>query len=206
MYLLVPFYIATVLCGCTKAQAKEIYKPQNGIKNGGASMITAGNIKEIYLAGGCFWGVEGYFSRITGVIETDTGYANGKTETTSYQQIHGTDHAETVKITYNTGVIALEELLEHYFRIIDPLSVNKQGNDTGRQYRTGIYYTDKKDAPVIKTFLKRMQAQYSRPIAVEAEPLRHFVVAEEYHQDYLKKNPNGYCYINLMKRSSKHRS
>ena len=160
-------------------------------------MVTAGNIKEIYLAGGCFWGVEGYSRRIAGVVETDTGYANGTTDTTDYQRIHGTDHAETVKITYNTGVIALEELLEHYFRIIDPLSVNKQGNDVGRQYRTGIYYTDKKDAPVIQAFLKRMQAKYARPLAVETEPLRNFVLAEDYHQDYLEKNPNGYCHIDF---------
>ena len=140
--MLAPFCIIAALCGCMKAQAKEIHKPQSGTKNGGSSMVTTGNTKEIYLAGGCFWGVEGYFRRIAGVVETDTGYANGTTDTTNYQQIHGTDHAETVKIRYNTGVVALEELLEHYFRIIDPLSVNKQGNDVGRQYRTGIYYTD----------------------------------------------------------------
>lgn len=205
IHLAIPLCIALALCGCMKAQAKEMYKPQGGInispaKSGGGgdvSMITIGNLKEIYLAGGCFWGVEGYFRRIAGVVETDTGYANGTTGTTDYQQIHGTDHAETVKITYNSGVIALEELLEHYFRIIDPLSVNKQGNDIGRQYRTGIYYTDKADAPVIQAFLKRMQARYTRPIAVETAPLRNFVLAEEYHQDYLEKNPNGYCHINL---------
>ena len=205
IHLAVPLCIALTLCSCGKAQAEEKHKlrdesntqPTKNIGNGGSSMVTAGNIKEIYLAGGCFWGVEGYFRRIAGVVETDTGYANGTTDTTDYQRIHGTDHAETVKITYNTGVIALEELLEHYFRIIDPLSVNKQGNDVGRQYRTGIYYTDKKDAPVIQAFLKRMQAKYARPLAVETEPLRNFVLAEDYHQDYLEKNPNGYCHINL---------
>ena len=205
IHLAVSLWIVLTLCSCVKAQAGERHKPQNRsntrptqtIENGGSSMVTAGNTKEIYLAGGCFWGVEGYFRRIAGVVETDTGYANGTTDTTNYQQIHGTDHAETVKIRYNTGVVALEELLEHYFRIIDPLSVNKQGNDVGRQYRTGIYYTDKKDVPVIQAFLKRMQAKYARPIAVETAPLRNFVLAEEYHQDYLEKNPNGYCHINL---------
>ena len=197
IHLAAPLCIALALCSCVKAQAGERHKPQNESKNRGTAMITAGNIKEIYLAGGCFWGVEGYFRRIAGVVETDTGYANGTTNTTNYQQIHGTDHAETVKITYNTGVISLEELLEHYFRIIDPVSVNKQGNDVGRQYRTGIYYTDKKDVPVIQAFLKRMQTHYARPIAVETEPLRNFVLAEDYHQDYLEKNPNGYCHINL---------
>jgi len=189
--------VAVMICGCMKAQTREIRKPQQEIKNGGPFMITAGNVKEIYLAGGCFWGVEGYFSRIAGVLETDTGYANGMSDTTSYREIHDTDHAETVKITYNSGVIGLEELLAHYFRIIDPLSVNKQGNDAGRQYRTGIYYVDKADAPVIQAFMKRMQQNYSRPLAVETEPLRHFIRAEEYHQDYLKKNPGGYCHIDL---------
>lgn len=160
-------------------------------------MLTAGRRKDIYFAGGCFWGVEGYFSRIAGVIDTDTGYANGSGNTTNYQDIHRTDHAETVKITYNTGVIALEELLEHFFRIIDPFSVNKQGNDVGRQYRTGIYYTNPKDEAAIRRFLQRMQEKYTRSIAVEVEPLRNFVTAEEYHQDYLIKNPHGYCHINL---------
>ncbi len=160
-------------------------------------MRMGGNVKEIYLAGGCFWGVEGYFSRLQGVVDTDTGYANGKSANASYQKLHDTDHAETVKIRYNSGVIALEELLAHYFRIIDPVSVNKQGNDIGRQYRTGIYYTDKADAPVIQAFIKGKQADYSRPIAVEVEPLRHFVLAEDYHQDYLQKNPGGYCHIDL---------
>ena len=186
------------LWGCMNAQAKEHGRThQTAVPKGGKSVLTQGNVQEIYLAGGCFWGVEGYFSRISGVVDTDTGYANGKTAAASYQVLHETDHAETVKIRYNSGVIGLEELLAHYFRIIDPLSVNKQGNDTGRQYRTGIYYTNKADEPVIKAFLNRMQAQYERPIAVEVEPLRHFVLAEDYHQDYLQKNPNGYCHINL---------
>ena len=194
-YIILFIYAITALCGCAKAQAKESSATQH--KNGGSSMVNAGNIKEIYLAGGCFWGVEGYFSRITGVLDTDTGYANGKTDKTTYQNLHSSDHAETVKIRYNSGVIGLDELLEHYFRIIDPLSVNQQGNDKGRQYRTGIYYTDKADKPVIDAFMQRMQTQYSRPIAVETEPLRHFIRAEEYHQDYLQKNPTGYCHINL---------
>lgn len=192
------------LCGvfnlwsCTKVQAKEQQRnTQNATIKGGLSMLTEGNIREIYVAGGCFWGVEGYFSRLTGVTETDTGYANGVTDATNYRALHETDHAETVKIRYNSGVIGLEEMLAHYFRIIDPVSVNKQGNDTGRQYRTGIYYTRNADEPVIRDFIKRMQANYDRPIAVEVEPLRHFILAEEYHQDYLQKNPNGYCHINL---------
>ena len=205
IHLAVPLCIALTLCSCGKAQAEEKHKlrdesntqPTKNIGNGGSSMVTAGNIKEIYLAGGCFWGVEGYFRRIAGVVETDTGYANGTTDTTDYQRIHGTDHAETVKITYNTGVIALEELLEHYFRIIDPLSVNKQGNDVGRQYRTGIYYTDAADEKDVQAFLDFMQKKYSVPLAVETGALKNFIRAEDYHQKYLDKNPGGYCHIDL---------
>ncbi len=156
-----------------------------------------GTEKEIYLAGGCFWGVEGYFQRILGVKVTDTGYANGKTEDTDYRRIGETDHAETVHIVYEPGIVSLQELLAHYFRIIDPLSVNKQGNDRGRQYRTGIYYSSKSDAAQIKKFVAFVQKKYSEPLAVEVQPLKNFILAEDYHQDYLKKNPGGYCHINL---------
>ncbi len=196
-YVIICICIMTILCSCVKVQAKERAAPQHKNKNGGSAMVNAGNIKEIYLAGGCFWGVEGYFSRISGVIDTDTGYANGRTNTTTYQDLFNTDHAETVKIRYNSGVIGLKELLAHYFRIIDPVSVNQQGNDKGRQYRTGIYYTDKADEPIVRSFIQRMQGLYTQPIAVETEPLRNFIRAEEYHQDYLQKNPTGYCHINL---------
>ncbi|MGP1595306.1 MAG: peptide-methionine (R)-S-oxide reductase MsrB [Treponema sp.] len=161
----------------------------------GATML--GNIKEIYLAGGCFWGVEGYFSMLKGIVDTDTGYANGKNATASYDSLRETDHAETVKIVYNSGVINLHEILLHYFRIIDPTSVNKQGNDTGRQYRTGVYYTDERDEPVIRSFIAKQQLHFKKPIAVEVAPLQHFVLAEAYHQDYLKRNPAGYCHIDL---------
>jgi len=153
--------------------------------------------KEIYLAGGCFWGVEGYFRRIPGVRFTETGYANGKTDTTSYREIAATDHAETVHIIYDFSIISLEELLAHFFRIIEPTSVNKQGNDVGRQYRTGVYYTDETDAPRIKAFFDFMQKKYTKPLAVETAALLNFVKAEDYHQDYLEKNPFGYCHIDL---------
>lgn len=188
---------ALLLSGCIRAAAKEVRTIGNDKQKGGKLVLTMGKTKELYLAGGCFWGVEGYFSRITGVIDTETGYANGKTDTTDYEHVGSSDHAETVRVTYNSGVIALEELLQHFFRIIDPYSVNKQGNDVGRQYRTGIYYTHPEDKEVIHRFLARMQEKDTRPIAVKAEPLKHFIQAEDYHQDYLKKNPHGYCHINL---------
>ena len=152
---------------------------------------------EIYLAGGCFWGLEEYFSRIEGVKETTVGYANGQVESTNYQLIHQTDHAETVHLIYDEERVSLREILLYYFRVIDPLSVNKQGNDVGRQYRTGVYYTDEGDKAVIEQVFAEQEKQLGQKIAVELEPLRHYVLAEDYHQDYLKKNPGGYCHINV---------
>ena len=152
---------------------------------------------EIYLAGGCFWGLEEYFSRIEGVEETTVGYANGQVESTNYQLIHQTNHAETVHLVYDEKRVSLREILLYYFRVIDPLSVNKQGNDVGRQYRTGVYYTNQADKTVIEQVFAEQEKQLGQKIAVELEPLRHYVLAEDYHQDYLKKNPGGYCHINV---------
>ena len=152
---------------------------------------------EIYLAGGCFWGLEEYFSRISGVLQTSVGYTNGQVETTNYQLIKETDHAETVQIIYDEKAVSLREILLYYFRVIDPLSVNQQGNDRGRQYRTGIYYKDEEDLPTINTVVREQELLIGRKIAVEVEKLRHYILAEDYHQDYLKKNPGGYCHIDV---------
>ena len=152
---------------------------------------------EIYLAGGCFWGLEEYFSRISGVLQTSVGYANGQVETTNYQLIKETDHAETVQVIYDEKVVSLREILLYYFRVIDPLSVNQQGNDRGRQYRTGIYYKDEEDLPTIYALVQEQERMLGRKIAVEVEKLRHYILAEDYHQDYLKKNPGGYCHIDV---------
>lgn len=152
---------------------------------------------EIYLAGGCFWGLEEYFSRISGVLQTSVGYANGHVETTNYQLIKETDHAETVQVIYDEMAVSLREILLYYFRVIDPLSVNQQGNDRGRQYRTGIYYLDEEDLPTIYALVQEQERMLGRKIAVEVEKLRHYILAEDYHQDYLKKNPGGYCHIDV---------
>ncbi|PID60806.1 peptide methionine sulfoxide reductase [candidate division KSB3 bacterium] len=153
----------------------------------------------IYFAGGCFWGVEEYFSRIEGVIDTVSGYANGRTENPTYEDVcyHNSGHAEAVRIDYDEAVVSMEELLAHLFRIIDPTSINKQGNDRGTQYRTGVYYTTQQQFETTRRFLARRQQEYARPIAVELQALDQFFPAEEYHQDYLQKNPMGYCHINL---------
>ncbi|WP_104712616.1 peptide-methionine (R)-S-oxide reductase MsrB [Helicobacter cetorum] len=153
----------------------------------------------IYLAGGCFWGLEAYMERIYGVIDASAGYANGKTKSTSYEKLHETDHAESVKVVYDAKKISLDKLLRYYFKVIDPVSINKQGNDMGRQYRTGIYYVNNGDKKVIDNALEELQKKVKGKIAIEVEPLKNYVRAEEYHQDYLKKNPNGYCHIDLKK-------
>ena len=154
-------------------------------------------MKDIYLAGGCFRGVDAYFSNLDGVVATEVGYANGKTETTSYEELYKTDFAETVKVTFNEEVIALREILEHFYYIINTFSLNRQGNDMGRQYRTGIYSENENDLEVAKNFLRKKQEASDRKILVEVEKLKSYVVAEAYHQDYLKKNPAGYCHIDL---------
>ncbi|MGP5373857.1 bifunctional peptide-methionine (S)-S-oxide reductase MsrA/peptide-methionine (R)-S-oxide reductase MsrB [Psychrobacter alimentarius] len=156
------------------------------------------NTRSIYLAGGCFWGIEAYMERVDGVVDAVSGYANGNTANPSYEQvIRGSGHAETVKVTYDADKIDLDTVLKYYFRVVDPTSVNKQGNDRGVQYRSGVYYTDKEDKAVIDAALKRVQSQYKRKVVVENEALDNFYLAEAYHQDYLAKNPNGYCHVDL---------
>lgn len=159
------------------------------------------DLKKIYLAGGCFWGVEEYMQRIYGVYDAVSGYANGKVNNPSYKTVSSgkSGYAETVEVTYDSKKIKLEDLLNHYFKIIDPTSLNKQGNDRGSQYRTGIYYVDDSDKEVIDKVMNFQAKKYSEKIVVENMKLKNFTVAEDYHQDYLRKNPNGYCHIDLSK-------
>ena len=161
------------------------------------------DLKKIYLAGGCFWGVEEYMQRIYGVYDAVSGYANGKVNNPTYKTVSSgkSGYAETVEVTYDSKKIKLEDLLNHYFKIIDPTSLNKQGNDRGSQYRTGIYYVDDSDKKVIDKVMNFQAKKYSEKIVVENMKLKNFTVAEDYHQDYLKKNPNGYCHIDLSKAS-----
>lgn len=156
-------------------------------------------MKDIYFAGGCFWGVEEYFSRIDGVIDTEVGYANSKVENPSYELVCSgvTDSAETVKIIYDENIISLEKLLEKLFLVIDPTLLNRQGNDIGSQYRTGIYYNKDEDFEIINSYIDRIKNNYDKDILTEVLKIKNFYPAEEYHQDYLKKNPNGYCHIKL---------
>ena len=155
------------------------------------------NMKTIYLAGGCFWGVQGYFDRVPGVKETLVGYANGAGADTDYQRIHATGHAETLRLVYDENVVHTGEILARYFSIIDPFSVNKQGGDRGVQYRTGIFWEDDAVGAAVRAFVAQEQKKHDKPFAVTLEPLKNFVPAEDYHQKYLDKNPRGYCHVNL---------
>lgn len=154
-------------------------------------------MKEIYLAGGCFWGTEHFLKQINGVTATQVGYANGITERPTYKEVcsNTTQFAETVKVSYDPMVLSLDFLLSLYFAAIDPTSLNKQGEDRGTQYRTGIYYTDEADLKTIQKVYAEQQTHNKQPLQVEVKPLKNFYIAEEYHQNYLEKNPQGYCHL-----------
>ena len=154
-------------------------------------------IKEIYFAGGCFWGAEKYLSLIPGVTHTEVGYANGNTLNPTYKEVcqEETGHVETVRVQYNPNQVSLPFLLDLFFDSIDPTTLNKQGEDEGTQYRSGVYYLEPSDLESIQLAIEELQKEYSQPIVVEVLPLSCFYLAEEYHQKYLDKNPTGYCHI-----------
>ena len=185
--LLVVIQTAMLLLSC-QADAQQNIKRNNMEKE---------NLKEIYLAGGCFWGTEHYFKQIDGVVDTEVGYANGTTENPTYKDVctDKTGFAETVHVTYNPDKVTLKFLLEMYFKAIDPTSINQQGHDTGTQYRTGVYYTDSTDEATISKVFDEEQKHIQGKIVVENLPLKNFYKAEDYHQDYLDKNPDGYCHL-----------
>ncbi|WP_242694135.1 peptide-methionine (S)-S-oxide reductase MsrA [Proteiniclasticum aestuarii] len=157
------------------------------------------DVETIYLAGGCFWGVEEYFQRIDGVVDAVSGYANGHTENPTYEDVISKDtgFAETVEVKYDPSKIDLTDLLLYYLKVVDPISVDRQGNDIGNQYRSGIYYVDDNQIEVIEKVLALEQKKYDEEFAIEVTSMKNFYVAEDYHQDYLQKNVNGYCHIDL---------
>lgn len=155
-------------------------------------------MKKIILAGGCFWGVEAYFSRVKGVETTQVGYTDAEGKNPTYKDVcNNSGHVEAVFITYNELVTPLTKILEHFFRIIDPTENNRQGHDIGVQYRTAIFYFDEEDVPVVQNYLTQLQKKYTKKIYTYLKPAGVFYDAEDYHQDYLLKNPTGYCHINL---------
>ena len=199
--------VALVACAPSKEETSNVpnvnFQSEETEKSGpnAAPDIDYSNsdLEKIYFAGGCFWGVDEYFDRIYGVAEVTSGYANGSGGKPTYEEIIYEDRgfAETVEVSYDPARVSLEELTEYYFDVIDPTTLNKQGNDQGEQYRTGIYYIDDTDKTVIDKQVKQEQKSYDKPIVTEVLPLENYYLAEEEHQDYMKKNPDGYCHIDL---------
>ena len=154
------------------------------------------SMKTIYLAGGCFWGMQKFLDQFPGVLKTEVGYANGPDKAPNYREVcNNSGHAETVRVDYDETVLPLRELLQFYFMVIDPVSVNRQGMDAGIQYRTGVYYTDEGQLQEIDAVFSEVAETVGAPLAVEKLPIQNFFSAEEYHQKYLDKNPAGYCHI-----------
>ncbi len=153
----------------------------------------------IYLAGGCFWGVEAFISRLKGVNQTEVGYANGHDLAPSYEKVckGKTGHAECVKVTYNPKIISLNEILDNYYKIIDPYTKNRQGPDIGTQYRTGVYWNEDSQKECVLKFFAHKQNLSEKKLVVEVGPIHSFYPAEDYHQKYLERNPQGYCHVDL---------
>lgn len=202
--LLIGLLLLLIAAGCSQlnlnsasptnaaeAESKFPDNPNEGLQ------FDEDQLEDIWLAGGCFWGVEAYMARVYGVYDVTSGYANGNTENPTYEEVirENTGHAETVHVRYDPERVDLEKLLGHYFMIIDPTLLNQQGNDRGEQYRTGVYYENESDRAVIEGVIAAEESKYDDPIVTEVEPLEHYDLAEEYHQDYLEKNPNGYCHV-----------
>jgi peptide methionine sulfoxide reductase msrA/msrB len=189
-----------LLGACQDSPPADASSPATTASDGALpESVDSAGVPEIYLAGGCFWGVEAYMARIDGIVDAVSGYANGDTQNPTYEDVshRNSGHAETVQVRYDTGEISLDEVLIYFFRIIDPTSLNRQGPDVGTQYRTGIYYLDPADRAVIDHRIEEIQKEYEQPVVIEVEPLDQFFAAEDYHQDYLEKNPTGYCHIDL---------
>lgn len=188
--------ISLLMISCTRT---AVNTPTVQYTNVRALLDQSPSIQKAYFAGGCFWGVEAYFERIEGVDDVISGYANGTIKNPKYEQfiLGNTGFTETVEVTYDASLVSLESLIIHYFKIVDPTSLNKQGNDVGTQYRTGIYHLDEYERTLINTLLSLEQLKWDEEIVIENKALENFYPAEDYHQDYLAKNPSGYCHINL---------
>ena len=179
---------------CSKAKVKPVEEIKKNKTN-----MEGKNIKEIYFAGGCFWGTEHLFQLVRSVVDTEVGYANGKIKNPTYEQVisQTTGFAEAVKVRYDADQVNLPLLINLFFKSIDPTTIDRQGNDRGDNYRSGIYSTDAATEVIVKTEVAKLAKNYDRPVVVETIPLKNFYKAEDYHQDYLDKNPGGYCHIPL---------
>lgn len=199
--LIMGIIFAAMFVAAPKSKYAERNNRKDVVKVSAKEIKNNPNAHNIYLAGGCFWGIEEYASRLPGVLDAQSGYANGNTKNPTYEDVcyHNSGHAETVLVTYDTTVLSTKDLLRSFFKVVSPVSKNQQGNDRGSQYRSGIYYVDKGDLTLIQEVIKEQEEKYSESIVTEVLPLDNFYLAEGYHQDYLQKNPDGYCHIDLTK-------
>jgi len=158
------------------------------------------DFEQIILGGGCFWGMEAYYKKVKGITDTVVGYSGGNFKNPTYEDVCSgkTGHAETVLLTFNPEVIGLDRILKHFFKIHDPSTLNRQGNDAGSQYRSAIYFFSDVQKNIIDTVVSKLKKEGIK-ITTEIKKAANFYKAEEYHQDYLTKNPGGYCHINLNK-------
>lgn len=147
-------------------------------------------MKELVVAGGCFWGMEELFRAQPGVVDTEVGYTGGKNDNPTYEFHPG--HAEALKLKYDSSQTSIDELLDYFFHIHDPTTLNRQSNDIGESYRSAIFYADDNERRAAEAAIQRNQKHWPKPIVTSLEPLGKFWSAEDYHQDYLQKNPGGY--------------
>ena len=185
--------VASMESGARKTDSIEGPAHMEGEK----SMYKETTENVIYLAGGCFWGMEQLMQSIPGVIDAQSGYANGTCEAdANYPTVYkgNTGFRETVRVEYDPDQVSLDALLLAYFYVIDPTVENQQGNDRGSQYQTGVYYTNDKAKETVER-IAEIERGHSEKFFVEIGPLKNYYPAEDYHQDYLEKNPGGYCHI-----------
>lgn len=189
-------FLSVPVAACGRSTPSNAENTENSENT--ENIETQSDMETIYFAGGCFWGTEHFFKQINGVEKTVAGYANSNVADPTYREVCSgrTDAAEAVQVTYNPEEVSLSLLCQMYFMTIDPTSHDRQGNDVGTQYRTGIYYTSESQLGPVMQACEQEAAKIGQPLAVEVMPLHNFYPAEDYHQDYLDKNPGGYCHIN----------
>jgi peptide-methionine (S)-S-oxide reductase len=182
----------------TSALCKRGFDLEAGILGQNAKMQTSSNAQTLVLGGGCFWCTEAVFVQVKGVLDVESGYANGQTLNPTYEQVCSghTGHNEVVKLVYDPQVISTRTLLEIFFVIHDPTTLNRQGNDRGTQYRSGIYFTTEAQAQTAKDIIAEIDAEgiFDASLVTEVLPLQNYTAAEDYHQDFFERNPTqGYC-------------
>lgn len=192
---------ATGLRYCINSASLRFIPEKDYEKEGYGAYVPGRTTETAIFAAGCFWGTEGYFRQLDGVVSTEVGYSGGFTVRPSYESVStgDTGHSEAISITYDPAVIGYRELLLHFFRMHDPTTPNRQGNDVGSQYRSAVFTVGSRQLEIAHAVVKELESSgaYSRPIVTEVRAAGAFYAAENYHQDYLEKNPGGYCHVDL---------